>query len=108
MRERERLEREADHRRQVFADSVRDGRQMLAPMALLDGAVGLLAQKVPFLGRLQEVIQRSPVALASALGVLGFVVFSTRPNRRRTSVDQRHGRHAIQFKQETQYGKGKS
>ena len=48
MRERERLEREADHRRQVFADSVRDGRQMLAPMALLDGAVGILAHESPF------------------------------------------------------------
>jgi hypothetical protein len=108
MREREKLEREADHRRQLFAASVRDGRQMLAPMALLDTTVGILATKIPLLGRLQEVIQRSPVALASALGVLGIVVFSTGSNRRRTSVDHRRGRHAIQFKQETQYGKGKS
>ena len=108
MRERERLEREADQRRQVFAESVWDGRQVLAPMALLDGAVGILAKKVPLLGSLREVVQRSPVALASALGVLGIVVYSTGSNRRRTSVDHRRGRHAIQFKQETQYGKGKS
>lgn len=108
MREREKLQREADHRRQVFAESVRDGRQMLAPMALLDGAVGILATKLPLLGRLQAVIQRSPVALASALGVLGFVVFSTASNRRRNSVHQRRGRHAIEFKQETHHGKSKS
>ena len=74
MREREKLEREADHRRQVFAEGVRDGQRVLAPMALLDGAIGFLATKVSLLRRLREVIQSSPVVLASALGVLGLSV----------------------------------
>ena len=83
MREREKLEREADHRRQVFADSVRDGRRD----ARAYGATGWSdrhsrSRKSLSLRRLQEVIQRSPVVLASALGVLGFVGFFHTPEQK--------------------------
>jgi hypothetical protein len=100
MREREKLEREANHRRQVFVDGVREGRRALAPVALLDGAIGILATKFSLLRPLQDVIQRSPVVLVSALGALGLAVSATRSNRRRKSIKPQRGPHAIQFKEE--------
>jgi hypothetical protein len=103
MREGERLLREADQRRQVFADGVRDGRRALAPLALLDGAIGILAAKISVLRPLREAFQRNPVMLTSTLCMLGLAISSTRWNGRRKSVTPKRpqpGRHTFQFKQE--------
>jgi hypothetical protein len=100
MRDRERLLREANHRLQVFADSVHDGQRALTPLALLDGALGILASKLSRLRPHREAGQHNQIILGLALGFLKFAITSVGRNGERKSATSKRAKNTIDFMEE--------